>query len=482
MAAPACESFKTCATCAHQEPPAGIDFGIRCVWCPGQQRCRNYTRHTFSFPCKDALRKASGFPGGDQCDHPLPTPKALGRPRQEWGAAFEYEPKAKEAPVSIIIPSFARPSNLPFALAWLLQLEPLRRPGSEVLVSHGSATSFAAVPTIDSELARLCALGPKPGCARAAASTLDNEPPAALAFPVRHLDSTRLNAEVFAAQRYFAAANASNDVLLHLDDDLVPTEPMLQALIDRVDLEAAVPNGAAVDGDATAGETAEAAAAAAATAAQGAGARVMPVAAAPGLYGPSGLGRFCGAQGYRTQPQWPSEQVAGTVAGFFLPSGLTMTSAAANRRYLSRFDADFRALLAATRGNGEDLTYAYAIWERGGAAEEVGGCAGHRAMEKPQPRQWRDVCAILEGEVAHVRGAPDEEANAKSRHSATAQYHTKKGHYEARQAICRCLITGGGRQWRGGASRGPWLQACVLGELHAPAAMHAPAEEGKEEL
>ena len=48
--------------------------------------------------------------------------------------------------------------------------------------------------------------------------------------PVRHVDSTARNAEHFTAHRYFAAARSANEVLLHLDDDLVPGEAMLQAL------------------------------------------------------------------------------------------------------------------------------------------------------------------------------------------------------------------------------------------------------------
>ena len=36
------------------------------------------------------------------------------------------------------------------------------------------------------------------------------------------MDSAALNAEIFTAHRFFAAAQGANDVLLHLDDDLVP--------------------------------------------------------------------------------------------------------------------------------------------------------------------------------------------------------------------------------------------------------------------
>ena len=51
-------------------------------------------------------------------------------------------------------------------------------------------------------------------------------------MPLRgHVDGREWNARWGAAQRYHAAATARNRVLLHLDDDIVPTEPMLFALL-----------------------------------------------------------------------------------------------------------------------------------------------------------------------------------------------------------------------------------------------------------
>ena len=155
----------------------------------------------------------------------------------------------------------------------------------------------------------------------------------------------------------------------------------------------------------------------------------------PGIYGPSSLGRSCGAAGYSNLPHALSTRSG---AGTFLPSAMTATSAAANRLYLSRFD-DFRPMLRFSRGNGEDLTFAHAATSNGGVRVAVGRCAGERALAQSNPKQWRDACATIEGEIGWVRGDPDEEANAVSRTSATRQYHQRPGHYELRARACKCL-------------------------------------------
>jgi hypothetical protein len=114
-------------------------------------------------------------------------------------------------PVSVVIASFARPSNLPHALSWLLRLEPIHRERSEILVAHGSLRSLSAASAIDANATAACAQSSSPDrCAPVSAR-------------VRHLDTTEHNARHFAAQRFFAAASATNDVLLHLDDECAMT-------------------------------------------------------------------------------------------------------------------------------------------------------------------------------------------------------------------------------------------------------------------
>ena len=99
-------------------------------------------------------------------------------------------------------------------------------------------------------------------------------------------------------------------------------------------------------------------------------------------------------------------------------------------------------MLRASRGNGEDLTFAHAASSNGGLRIAVGRCAGERALAQGNPKQWRDACATVEGEVGWVRGEADEEANAVSPSSATRQYHQRPGHYELRDRACKCLSRG----------------------------------------
>ena len=382
-----CAALFSCERCIAASTPPGIDKGERCVWCPHESRCRTYHRHSFAFPCAAAMRKGGGYPGGADCRQGPRLSSPSSPAGQSWGAPFSHKPVTRE-PVAVVIPSFSRPTNLAHSIVWLLQLEPMRRPGSEIIVSHGSVRSLSLAPLVDANVTRLCDEALPPGCAGSAT--------------VRHLDSIENNRDVFAAQRYHAARNASSDcnVLIHLDDDLVPSEAMLQALADSVATEKGFPHSAR------------------------------------GLYGPSSLGRRCGSSGYATAPS------LGASASFFLPAGITATSAAANRAYTDSFYADYRAVLQATKGNGEDLTFAHAVWRRSGRLQEVGNCAGHRALAHSQPKQWRDACGTVEAEIHHVRGEKEDELIAQSHSSAATQYHNRPLHYTTRDQMCRCLASG----------------------------------------
>ena len=390
-----CAALDSCESCTSQGPPAGIDLSVRCVWCPSKNTCEVYHRHTFDFPCDDAIRHGGGYPGGERCSAPYKRPKAapawVNNARPTWGERFSYEP-VTDVPVSVIIPSFSRMSNLPFGLAWLLRLEPLLREGSEIIVSHGSRQSFEAVHAMQANLTIECNDPTRRACADDYAAR------------VRHIDNVKINKNVYVAQRYFAARSAANAVLLHVDDDIVPGEAMLQALIDRVASEPGFPSYAEY---------------------------------APGLYGPSGLGRYCSQDGYTTEvktDKWIEQRDAQ-----FLSSQLTATSSAANAIYLERFETDYAQLLHASGGNGEDLTFARSVGRVGpsgkrGVLQPVGSCSAERALAHHHPRGWRDACATREMEIAWVRGHAHDEYWA-----STGQYHTRADHYEAREAICKCL-------------------------------------------
>lgn len=138
---------------------------------------------------------------------------------------------------------------------------------------------------------------------------------------------------------------------------------------------------------------------------------------APGLHAPSGLRRSCGHHGYSTGHQ-PIDESSPAVL-----TTLAAGSAALNAMWLAAAD-QFRPLLAATRGNGEDLTYSFVARRGGGAIRHVGSCAG----------RYREGCAARNGEYYWVRGG--------ERKGGAFTYHTKEGHYETRGRICSCLASG----------------------------------------
>jgi hypothetical protein len=130
-----CARRTSCESCIQQQPSAGVDFGIRCVWCESEAACREYNKFTHRFPCADALRGGGGYPGGASCAAAARVSVGASRPSlppQPSYSPFAYRPRTKQ-PVSVAIPSFTRPGNLHHQLVWLLQLEPLHRRGSEVL-------------------------------------------------------------------------------------------------------------------------------------------------------------------------------------------------------------------------------------------------------------------------------------------------------------------------------------------------------------
>ena len=386
----ACAALATCADCIRQFPPPGVDTGLRCVWCDSSTSCREYNKFSLSLPCADALRGGGGYPGGPSCEHAGRTKIDPGR--QPAAALphppFVHQPRSAQ-PVSVVVPSFARPNNLHHQLIWLLQLEPLHRSGSEVLISHGSRSSWEQRSVVDGAIADGCAGLEGRGCA---------------ASPVRHLDSAALNDEYFTAHRFFAARASRNEVLLHMDDDLVVGEAMLQALIDAVVAEPGFPDPPA-----------------------------------PGLHGPSGFGRACSAaSGYqRGRGADPSAAIVLT--------NLAATSKSLNERYLRVFNLTYAPVLQHTRGNGEDLTYSQVARQAGGPRQALGGCDAQA--------QQRDACATASGEYAYLAGAVNPRSGG--------AFHTQKGHSWVRGRLCRCLAThdtGGGGEHVGRA-----LMACLTG-------------------
>eukprot|EP00966_Prymnesium_polylepis_P334707 7390076-Prymnesium_polylepis.2 len=63
----ACAMHDSCGACVAARHPPGVDTGVRCVWCPALAACREYIKHSFDFPCEDAVRGGGGYPGGSEC-------------------------------------------------------------------------------------------------------------------------------------------------------------------------------------------------------------------------------------------------------------------------------------------------------------------------------------------------------------------------------------------------------------------------------
>ena len=66
-------------------------------------------------------------------------------------------------------------------------------------------------------------------------------------------------------------------------------------------------------------------------------------------------------------------------------------------------------------------------------------CDGEDAKPKTNPTMYRDKCAEGGGEVAWLRGSPEDEEYAR-RPGPSGQYHLRPAHYETRDAICKCLL------------------------------------------
>ena len=339
-------------------------------------------------------------------------------------------------PVSVVIASYSRVHNLVPGVLGLLRLEPLRRNGSEILISHGSAHSYAHRHAVTANVSASCAASAAAAVPTAVAAC----PDAAATTMLRHIDTHELDARMVTATRYHAATLARNDVLLHLDDDLVPSEATLQRLIDRVAAQPGFPH--------TGTPTAAAATAAAGTTAVG-------VPSAPGLYGACCFARSCGVHGYRRRTWRMSHQRQadgdGAAADAPFPlswaaplTNMAATSKALNARYLEAFEASFGRLIRQTRGNGEDLTFAFAAAQHASAASEgPGGMSGGMSGGMGSSLGWVGECGDETRGVGTWRcGAELEQFTLLDNGGRSNAFHTEAGHYAERHHTCLCLGAG----------------------------------------
>ena len=119
-------------------------------------------------------------------------------------------------PLSIVIPTVGgasqRRRNLARLLHTLLASPLLRHPSSEVVINHGNQASWLDRAALTEQVAQCgttCASG-GPVVAGAVVNT----------SKLTHLDGPR--AELFAASRFFAAAASRNEIVVSMDDDVMP--------------------------------------------------------------------------------------------------------------------------------------------------------------------------------------------------------------------------------------------------------------------
>ena len=129
---------------------------------------------------------------------------------------MRWEPAANSScasqGLSVVIPTMgraARSRNVVHMGRALLASPVFRHPRSELLLSHGSAESFAQRHSVDRDLADPAF---KSGFAPLRGFNLSAR--------VTHLHGPR--PELFVASRFFAAAAARNEVVISMDDDVMP--------------------------------------------------------------------------------------------------------------------------------------------------------------------------------------------------------------------------------------------------------------------
>lgn len=134
-------------------------------------------------------------------------------------------------PVSIVVPSWSRMDTLPNLLAHLLLLDSMQHPASEILVSHVSQESREHRDKIHSETKRILKKSMR---RQSSIETVSSK--------LIHLDFVDLNAKWGCAARHMAALEAKNDVLVHLDDDLMPSSEAIATMIQHVSNESGFPH------------------------------------------------------------------------------------------------------------------------------------------------------------------------------------------------------------------------------------------------
>jgi len=285
-------------------------------------------------------------------------------------------------PVSVVIPTMSSERTrwcLPWLIAELSQGPLLHNSKSEILISHGSNESFMMRDEISRRTIRelqwslnrrLKVIDPHSDGIVATRKAFSLSQISHLLGP---------SVEMYAAARYYAAAIAQNEVIISIDDDVLPYPSQIKLLLElgcSVTREAGFPRYEA---------------------------NVPP----PGLHGPQK--RYCDLQGY-TEPR-------GRGRAPVPREGILLTDFAAMSRTLVRrvvadFNESFGMLMRSEHGNGEDIAFAHAVKRHGG--------------------NFTYVTTVIAGTSAHG-------TRVRTAGSANSSYSKRHNHYPLRKVICCCL-------------------------------------------
>ena len=311
---------------------------------------------------------------------------------------------AERTGLSVVVPSASRGPTLHVLLIALLQQEALRVPGSEIIVSHATFDSLNEAPNMSPRVLAACA-----------------------SCDVRrivHVDSVRINDALGCAHRYVVASkHARNNVLLHLDDDLLPKAALLQALVQSVCAEPGFPEYARTS-------------------------RPNPFRSAPprpSFYGTTP--RLCSKDGYRFYSRRYTLSQRGKWVlqkPYYVLTNVASMSRALNAEFVAVLNQSYASLMRVTGGEGCDLVFNHFARGAGSTPTALRGHLHTRSVENI--RRPKHLQAAAEARALAVNPVDSGNQSKATAATATSRFHSGyeggKDHYPRRWQICTCLGRG----------------------------------------